>query len=321
MHWSWPVIVYLWVAGLGAGAYLVTFLADRFSGGHYHGAKRAATATGVLAIMVGLFMLIVDLGHPIRAWHLFARLRPVSPMSIGSWLLFVWSVCAVVLFFYWWLESLAQRKVVGLLRKLVTIALRLRREAALLEWATFFLSILLMCYTGVLLTGTAEPLWSSTVLLPVLFVFSAVATGIAAINLLSALGVQQIELDLAPKLCKAAVAVCLLEILTLAGLLMLAPTTSYAAVAYAAETGQPCAPAVMQSAVQASVVAMVSGSLSFPFWVGVVLVGLVLPLGAELSLLLRGIEAAPRPLVGLLGFMVLLGGFALRAVIVFAGQM
>ena len=320
MHWNWPVIVYLWVAGVGAGAYFVTFVADRLSGRRYGGAKRAAAAIGVPAVMVGVVMLIVDLGHPFRAWHLFARFRPISPMSLGSWLLLIWSGCAVVLFLYWWLASLAERRTAGFLRRAVSLSLAVRREADILDWVTFSLSVLLMSYTGVLLTGTSEPLWASTTLLPVLFVFSAVGTGLAAINLFSALGVRQIETDLVHRLCNAASVVCILEVLALAALLVAATTAPYSGAVYAAGVEQPLVPTIAQSAAQVSVGAMLSGALSFPFWVGVVLVGLLIPLGTELSLLLRGADKAPRSVVGLLGFMVLLGGFALRAVIVFAGQ-
>ncbi|MBU0702414.1 MAG: polysulfide reductase NrfD [Chloroflexi bacterium] len=58
---------------------------------------------------------------------------------------------------------------------------------------TFILSILLIAYTGVLLNSTSQPLWASTTLLPVLFVSSVIATGIAAVNLVGVLGVRRVE--------------------------------------------------------------------------------------------------------------------------------
>nr|NIV29244.1 hypothetical protein [Anaerolineae bacterium] len=56
-------------------------------------------------------------------------------------------------------------------------------------------------------------------------------------------------------------------------------------------------------------------------WVGVVLVGLLLPLGVEMSLILRGVESPPREVAALLAIMVLTGGLILRAVIVFGAQL
>jgi len=60
--------------------------------------------------------------------------------------------------------------------------------------------------------------------------------------------------------------------------------------------------------------------MSFAFWVGVVLVGLVLPLGIELAMTLRGVEKPGREVALALALMVLAGGLILRAVVVFDGQ-
>jgi polysulfide reductase chain C len=320
MSWEWPVIIYLWVAGIGGGAYFVTFLAHRLSGGQYFGAKRVAAALGVPAVVFGVIMLVVDLGHPFRAWHLFVRFRPVSPMSMGSWMLFVWAVLAVILFLTWWAESLNEKRVTGGLAQLVGFFKGVKRVAGLLDWVTFILSILLIAYTGVLLSATSQPLWASTPLLPVLFVSSAIATGVAAVNLIGALGVPHVGMPLMSKLCKGASVVCVVEILSLAGLLILV-AISPEAVAYAAgRVSGPIFEGATTEAVQ-SVNSLLTGSLSFPFWVGVVLVGLLLPLGVELSLILRDVKSTPREVAGLLAIMVLAGGLTLRAVIVFGGQL
>ena len=74
-------------------------------------------------------------------------------------------------------------------------------------------------------------------------------------------------------------------------------------------------------ALAASVAGLLTGSLSFPFWAGVVLLGLLLPLTVEMSLILRGVESPPREVAGILAVMVLAGGLILRAVIVYGGQL
>lgn len=318
MEWQWPIIIYLWVAGIAGGAYFVTFLAHRFSGGHYHDAKRVATALGVPAVVLGVVMLVIDLGHPFRAWHLFVRFQPLSPMSIGSWLLLLWSALAVVLFLTWWAGNLSGRRLSGSLVPVIQFFQRLKPVSGLLDWIEFVLSILLVAYTGVLLSATSQPLWANTFLLPVLFVSSAIATGVAALNLVGSLGVPQVSTSLMSKLCKAASVVCVVEILALAGLLILSPA-ELTPVAFAAGVSSSFSVSTVEAA--HSVNQLLFGSLSFPFWVGVVLIGLLLPLSVEFSLLLRGVEKAPRELIALLGLMVLAGGLILRAVIVFAGQM
>ena len=58
---------------------------------------------------------------------------------------------------------------------------------------------------------------------------------------------------------------------------------------------------------------LISGTLGLFFWVGVVLCGLLIPLGLEFSALKgRAVLASPA--------LVLLGGLVLRAVVVIGGQ-
>jgi formate-dependent nitrite reductase membrane component NrfD len=321
MNWEWPIIIYLWAAGVAGGAYYTAFLADHLTGGEYHGARRVATALGVPAVILGVMMLVVDLGHPFRAWHLFVRFRPISPMSLGAWLLLLWGAFSALLFLIWWTDSLPEKGSIRRLGKVVEVFQALKPVAGLLDWATFGLSILVMAYTGVLLSVTSQALWSSTILLPALFVVSAVSTGIAALNLAGALGVSQVQVSLMSKLCRGAAVVCQEELFLLSGLLILttaAPFTAYAAASTTARLGGP---AINLPTVHA-VGNLITGALSLPFWVGVVLMGLVLPLGTDgVTCILRDVEhPSPRILI-LLSLLVLTGGFLLRAVIVLGGQM
>ncbi len=321
MTWEWPIVIYLWLAGIAGGAYFATFLAYHLSGGKYHGARRVAAALGVPCVGLGVILLVVDLGHPFRAWHLFAGFHPVSPMSVGSWILLFWAALATLLFFIWWAQSLAQKGEVTGWRRILTRLTALSPAVGVLDGVEFVLSIFLAAYTGVLLSSTGNALWASTTLLPALFVASAISTGIALINLAGVLGVRQVGSELPGKLCHGSAAICMVEILLLGGLFlwtMGAPSgdTAYAASSSALHIGAWTVPPATVSAARN----LISGSLSAWFWVGVVLVGLVLPLGTEMSVVLRQIDEPPRVLLGVATLMVLVGGFFLRAVIVFGGQ-
>jgi formate-dependent nitrite reductase membrane component NrfD len=320
MNWEWPIIIYLWAAGVAAGAYYTAFLAHHLTGGEYHGARRVATALGVPAVILGVIMLVVDLGHPLRAWHLFVRFRPLSPMSLGAWLLVLWGVFATLLFLIWWAGSLRERGSNRGLARVLEVFQVFKPIAGLLDWVTFGLSILVGVYTGVLLSVTSQALWSNTVLLPALFIASAISTGIAVLNLAGALGVPQIQASLTSKLSKGSAVVSQAEILLLSGLLIwttAAPFVGYGATSTTARLREP---AISLPAVHA-VQNLVTGGLSLPFWIGVVLVGLLLPLGIEVSFILRDVEHPPSGILVLLALMVLTGGFLLRAVIVLGGQM
>jgi formate-dependent nitrite reductase membrane component NrfD len=322
MTWAWPIIIYLWLAGIAGGAYFATFLAYHLSGGKYHGARRVAAALGVPGVVLGVILLVIDLGHPLRAWHLFAGFRLISPMSVGSWLLLLWAALGILLFVIWWAESLVRKGATAGWKGAIGRLAVLGRLVGVLDWIEFLLSILLATYTGVLLSATGNALWSTTVLLPALFVASAVSTGIAIVNLAGALGVRQVGTQLSSRLCHGSATICMIEILLLGGLLLWVAGTPSAASAYAVQGSPPAGAAwTLSAATVHSVSNLISGALSVPFWVGVVLVGLVLPLGTEMSLVLRQIEEPPRALLAVATLMVLSGGFLLRAVIVFGGQM
>jgi formate-dependent nitrite reductase membrane component NrfD len=64
--------------------------------------------------------------------------------------------------------------------------------------------------------------------------------------------------------------------------------------------------------------ALWSGSFGIPFWVGLVGVGLVIPLALSVAVRPRAGQAGL--LTALASALILIGGFALRYVIVFVGQ-
>lgn len=311
MTWEWQTIVYLWVAGIAGGAYFAAFLADRFSGGRHKELVQLATYVGVPLVLLGSLLLVLDLGEQFRAWHLFVGLRssswqvlsgygpawlrtwppslsvyPISPMSLGSWILFIWAVIGVVLIALWFAETAVSSEQLGgfvgqgasLLRPLVP-------AIKPLSWIAFVLAGLLITYTGVLLSATNQPLWAAALLLPALFVVSAIATGTAALLLILALTGKEIPHEFS----KAGAILAVVEALALIGFLATTPAGI-----------------------------LITGPLSILFWLGVVLVGLLVPFWFELWTLRK---EAIRSLVLTSTLYVLLGGLILRAVVVVGGQM
>ena len=149
--------------------------------------------------------------------------------------------------------------------------------------------------TGVVLAASSMALWSSTFLLPALFLGSAVCTGVALLIPLVRLA-KTPDGDRMVALLKRSLKVLLvLELLILVAYLIW--------VAVAGHAG-----------------ALVSGTIGLVFWLGVVLLGLVVPLIIELGLIKRA-TVAKGPLFLASPLLVLLGGLLLRAVIVVAGQL
>lgn len=274
MTWEWPIWVYLFVAGVAGGGFFAAFLVNLFTGGKREDLLKIATWIGVPLVGIGVLLLILDLGNQLYFWHLMVRFYPGSAMSVGTWILTFWAIIGAILLVLWLAKS--EVPVFVLLRPLVPLI-------KILTWINFVLSVLLISYTGVLLSTTNRGLWA-TVLLPVLFVVSAISTGWAATLLVAALLRREVPHEVG----RAGAILSVLEVLALIAFLVAAPATI-----------------------------LVSGSLSLWFWIGVVVIGLIVPFGLEVWSL-RGQGATGLVLVSAL--CVLLGGMVLRAVVVIGGQ-
>ena len=315
MAWGAPIWIYLWMAGMAGGAYLAAFLAERFTGVADRKLLRLATYVGVPLAVIGVLLLVVDLGQPIRFWHLFTQFKLISPMSMGTWILLAWVAIAIIMIIFWWVEN----------RLTEEVARSLRRTTGLLSWVNVVLAVLLIAYTGVLLAVSNQPLWASTVLLPALFVASAVSTGVALL-ILAAIAANAIgkgslvELRMAAnqlfgstdwtipnktieRLAEADVAIIVIELVSLIGYAI------WLAVSSMAGAGEALG-------------LLTTGVLAAPFWVGVVLLALLIPLGLDIANWGKALETkgVSRAILAS-ATCVILGGLVLRAVITIGGQL
>jgi protein NrfD len=148
----------------------------------------------------------------------------------------------------------------------------------------------LASYTGVLLASTARPLWTDARFMGALFLASGASTGIAAIGLLCYL--RGAELGESWKKVKRADSFAMVvELLLLAFFL---------------------------STLGSAGRAIWGGAFAMPFWVGLVGVGLVIPLALSLAIKPRAERAGL--VTALASTLILIGGFTLRYVMVFVGQ-
>lgn len=283
--WSWRIWGYLWLAGVAGGAYFSAFLTDRYDDARRWRLTRIATLTGIPLVLVGSLFLVIDLGHPFRAWHLFASINVLSPMWLGSWILLLWSVIAFALIAVWFAQGYRSAEPSRGLLACITKPLQpAGRGTNLLAWANFALSILLIAYTGVLLSTTSVSLWA-TVFLPALFVVSAVSTGRGAVLGVLALSSQEIPRQLE----KSGPVLIVLEALAIVAFLATVPAGS-----------------------------LIAGPLAVYFWLGVVLLGLLIPAVMDFWAVRKH---ANRRLILASTVCVLLGALTLRWVVVMGGQM
>jgi len=189
-HWGWLIAIYLFLGGMGAGSFLMAS-AFELSGVRYKHdfsptAMAGAGVSGPL-ILIGTLLLIFDLGagmrEPWRILFMFTNFRSV--MTWGIWIL---TLFLPLCFLYGFLELMQNHPaILAWMRKkqevlpkrlrLVPESLPYRRIKRVVCIAGSVLAVGTAVYTGVLLSVVrAVPFWN-TPILPLLFLTSAISTG------------------------------------------------------------------------------------------------------------------------------------------------
>jgi protein NrfD len=185
-HWGWLIVVYFFVGGLAGGSYFVAALIDLFGRLEDRPLAHLGYYVAFPCVSFGGLLLAVDLGRPLRFWHMMIEsntYRPMfkywSPMSIGSWALVIFGIFAFLSF----MAALAEDGQIPwpVLRTLRAPSGPGRIMAVVGGLAGFYVA----GYTGVLLAVTNRPIWSDTPLLGLLFIISAASTSTALLILLA----------------------------------------------------------------------------------------------------------------------------------------
>jgi|APSaa5957512535_1039671.scaffolds.fasta_scaffold116595_1 formate-dependent nitrite reductase membrane component NrfD len=323
LTWGMPVILYLFMAGVGAGAVTVSSsVLLRGGGGGFGGSyftlARYGALIGPIPVMVGTFLIVFELGRPFRMLNLFKVIN-LSPMNIGSWLLLLFIFVSL---FY------ALAFLPSLFAKFERLSDRLTSFRIVLAWVLVPLGIGVAVYTGIMLGAMpSRPLWNSPIL-ALLFLISALSTGVATITLARAVlhrtspGLKEDRrlkgrrttgrigrrFDESGYLLAAADLVLIgFELMVIFLFLMFAHLT-VGNVKYAVNFILP------------------GGEMAGMFWLWVVLIGLLIPSIVELyyvipKLLYQKAFYPPRYIDLAVPLAVLIGGFMLRYVIVVVGQL
>jgi formate-dependent nitrite reductase membrane component NrfD len=273
------IIWYLFFAGVGSGASCVAFLLDSLARRirpRLFALSRPIIApshfAGLALVALGTVFLVFDLGRIDRLLSLIIT-PSLSPLTFGSWalLLYVLTTAAQLIVRLRYAESCPRAIII------------------ILRWLSALCAGALMLYTGLLLQSLEAVHFWATPLLPLLFTFSSLTGGVALI-LLIGLAKQADGISIKPlaRLSNAHFPLLILELLTITAYLLLMLRTS---------------PIAAASALQ-----LISGDLLLFFWGGVVLCGLLLPVGIEL--LVR--HKATSTLLAVNALVLLAGALAIR---------
>ncbi|GBE44789.1 MAG TPA: hypothetical protein ENH05_01715 [Rhizobiales bacterium] len=303
LTWGLPVILYLFLAGLGAGAVTVSGSVLLRKGGF--GSSRFAIARcgaliGPLPVMLGTFLIVFELGQPFRALNLF-KLINLSPMNIGSWLLGAFIFLSLLYALTFLPPSAGPGD-------------RLRGVRRALAWICVPVGISVAIYTGIMLGAMpARPFWNSPILAG-LFLLSALSTGVASIILAGVFfrrnhrdPAVRDDYDNSSYLLTASDALLIGGELIIIFLFLMFAQLTIGDVRYAVNVILP------------------GGNLAPAFWGLVIVIGLVIPLVVEIVLivpkLLYGRRFVSIPAIEVaIPTAIIIGGFALRYIIVVAGQ-
>jgi protein NrfD len=290
--WTWEVAMYLFMGGLTAGIMIIAALMTLRNKDQV--APFATTRLALLApiaLSFGMTTLFLDLEHKLFVYRFYTSFQITSPMSWGAWILVVvypisvLQILSTVRTGYPSLASFVDRLAIG--RLITDWCERNRNEIA---YTVIPFAVALGIYTGILLSAFgARPFWNSGVL-GLLFLVSGLSTAAALVVLIAR---QKSEkalftgLDLV--LIFAEIALVALSLISLAS-----------------GSGQH---------IEALQLVM-GGPYTLEFWVLFVGIGLLIPALLEI-LEISGIS---KSLAMLAPVLVLIGGYALRQVVLDAGQ-
>jgi formate-dependent nitrite reductase membrane component NrfD len=302
--WHWQIPLYLYLGGIAAA--LIFFSAYFFIRGRGNELKTSVQIAPMLApvvIVIGLIALLLDLRHPAYFWQLYTTIRFDSPMSWGAWTLGLIMPLSII----WPLTYLKEiqkyyennKFFSGILKWVENIINMIKPVKKLIEWFTvnryflawvnIILAVILGVYTGILLSAfNARPLWNTSILGP-LFLTSGLSTGAAVIMWWSRSAKERIIFSRIDLLLIAVEGFFIIH-------LFMGFLASGAVQIEAAEL-------------------FLGGEFTAIFWIGVVVIGLLLPAMLE-TMELFGYHIP----ISIPAILILVGGLIFRFVMVEAGQ-
>jgi len=280
--WRWGVATYLFLVGLGAGAYVVGVFAD-FLGAGWTDVAEIGIALGFPLVTIACLFKVSELGRPMNAWR--AGMMPgTSWMARGAILLTAFLGVSLLHILLWlWPFSSALAGADGLRHAVGIIG-------GILAIGTAF-------YTGVLLASNKPIAFWSTAMLPVLFMLSSLLSGLMAVVLVG----------LIAGLPFAGAIASLEHIIAALLILQALVVTFYLQGMHRTPESRASAQLVLR------------GKVAPLFWFGVALVGLAVPLGLGFLDLFHFYGGATGGIAVLSSLCGLAGGFLLRQVILAGG--
>jgi Ni/Fe-hydrogenase subunit HybB-like protein len=321
--WSFLIVIYPYITGLVAGAFIMASLVRVFKVKALEPVYRLSMLTALAFLLCATLPLLCHLGHPERCYEIMMTPHFTSPMAMFGFV-YAWYLMAVLLLELWFdyrQDFVKWSKITPGFRGIIYRALTLgvtdvsqqsvgldMKMGRLLSVVGIPSAFLLHGYVGFIFGSIKANPWWGNVLMPIMFILSAIVSGIAlcVFNYIVLTWIRRKTVDMR---CLDTMAMFLFYALVVdaavEGLDVLHR-------GYAAEEGF----SVMQT--------MIREKLFYTLNIGQITIGTLLPLlllGSLQLLRLRVPEPVRRRMIFGSGAMILIGVLAMRWNVVMGGQL
>jgi Ni/Fe-hydrogenase subunit HybB-like protein len=197
VHWGLTIVLYPYITGLVAGAFIVSSLYHVFHVTALKPVARFSLLTALVFLQICPIPLLLHLGRPERNYNIMLTPNPTSAMAGFG---YIWAGYNLLVILENWLafrkDMVDQAKRSRGLRKLLFALLSLgsdvtpenqeadHRLITVLAAIGIPMACVLHGYVGFLFGGVKANPWWSTPLMPLIFLLSAVVSGIALLLVL-----------------------------------------------------------------------------------------------------------------------------------------
>ncbi|MEK6552056.1 MAG: NrfD/PsrC family molybdoenzyme membrane anchor subunit, partial [Bacteroidota bacterium] len=199
LHWGILIVLYPYLTGLVAGAFILASLVKVFNVKELQPTYRLAMLTAMAFLIVAPLPLLAHLGHPEKAYEILITPNSASAMAMFGFV-YVWYLMAVLCLEIWFeyrrdiiLWSQKETGIKKWIHKIISLFSKDISEKAIhfdKKWVKIITIIgipsafLLHGYVGFIFGSVKANPWWSSVLMPIVFLFSAIVSGIAMVLIL-----------------------------------------------------------------------------------------------------------------------------------------
>jgi Ni/Fe-hydrogenase subunit HybB-like protein len=199
MPWSLLIVVYPYLTGLVAGAFILASLVKVFNVKELQPVYRLSLLTALAFLLIAPLPLLLHLGHPERSYEIFLTPNLTSAMAMFGFV-YAWYLMVVLLLEIWFtyrreliVWSQGERTAMKVVYRVLSLfSVDTSEESAAFDKKAIKVitivgipsAFLLHGYVGFIFGSVKANPWWSSVLMPIVFLFSAIVSGIALVTFL-----------------------------------------------------------------------------------------------------------------------------------------